>query len=413
MAPTPNSAGAGVLEPVDGPPDGRPAAGVLPRLTRAVLDWAPPVALAATVGHELVYDHATLWQWLLSQALVWPLVVRRRAPLSVLGWALALAAVEWSSHQLSTDYLAVLFALHAVASQRRRIQAAVAGIVVELGAILVAVRFSPAGSVNDGILLLTALVVTFALLGTAQRTQRQYLSVLEERADRLAHERDQQALIAAAAERQRIAREMHDIVAHSVSVMIALSEGAAARAEKDPPQAKASMRQVAAIGRDALSELRKVLTVLREPEAGDRRPQPTVAALEFLVEDVTAAGLPVALSVRGNAEALPEAVQVTVFRIVQEALTNVLKHAQEPTQAWVAVEASPQAVVVTVRDDGGPTIQRAPPPCGSGNGLAGMRERAQLFAGSMTAGHGDDGWVLVCTLHPEAEGTVDTTPLGR
>ena len=414
MAPDPDTAGAGVLDPVERRPDYWPPARFPPALTRLLLDWTPPVALAGIVGHELIYDHAGPWQWLLSQALSWPLAVRRRAPVAVLAWTAALACVEWGFHHLSTDYLAVLFALYAVAAQRSRRMAIVATIVVELGTLLVAARFSPAGSVNDGILLLTALVLTFALLGTTQRTQRQYLSVLEERADQLAHERDQQALIAAAGERQRIAREMHDIVAHSVSVMIALSEGAAAKAEKNPPQARDSMRQVAATGRDALTELRKVLSVLRDPSPENRRPQPTVASLEFLVEDVNAAGLPVTVTVTGDADALPADVQVTIFRVVQEALTNVLKHASEPTEAEVRIEASPQIVVVTVQDDGRPVDRVAPPARGSGNGLAGMRERARLFAGSVAAGpHHDSGWLLTCTLYPTSEGTVDTTTPGR
>jgi signal transduction histidine kinase len=414
MGPDPDTAGAGVLDPPKGGPDDRPSARVLPALTRLVLDWTPPVALAAIVGHELVYDHAGPWEWLLSQALVWPLAVRRRAPVAVLAWTLALAGAQWAFHQLSTDYLAVLFALYAVAARRSRRTAIVAATLVEAGTLLVATRFSPAGSVNDGILLLTALVLAFALLGTAQRTQQQYLSVLEERADQLARERDQQALIAAAQERQRIAREMHDIVAHSVSVMIALSEGAAAKAEKNPPQAKESMRQVAATGRDALTELRKVLSVLRDPGSGDRRPQPTVASLDFLAEDMNTAGLPVTLTVTGDANALPDAVQVTIFRVVQEALTNVLKHAHEPTRAEVRVEASPRTVVVTVQDDGRAVSRATPPPRGSGNGLAGMRERARLFEGSVAAGrHQDQGWVLTCTLHPTSEGTIDTTTPGR
>jgi signal transduction histidine kinase len=379
-----------------------------PRLARVLLDWVPPVVLAVAAGHELLYDRSGAWDWVLTQALVWPLILRRRAPVSVLSWTLALAAVCWGRHELFTAYLAVLFALHATAAYRSRAQAVVAAAVVEIGAVLVSIRFAPAASINDAVILLSALVMTFLLLGTTQRAQRQYLSVLEERTTQLSRELQQQAIIAAAEERRRIAREMHDIVAHSVSIMIALSEGAGIKAQHSAPAASATMRQVAATGREALAELRKVLSVLRagaSPElvagAAGRGPQPTADSLQTLVQEVRAAGLAVTFTVGGDLATLPEALQINVFRIVQEGLTNALKHALGPTRAEVTVQASAQEVVVTVYDDGrhdGDAARASSPP---GNGLIGMRERAHLFSGTVIAGPCPGrGWKLTCTLDP-------------
>jgi signal transduction histidine kinase len=381
---------------------------------RALLDWVPPVVLAVAAVHELLYDHSRAWDWVLTQGLVWPLAVRRWAPISVLSWTWALASVCWLRHDLFTAYLAVLFALHATAAYRSRAQAVAAAAVVELGAIAVAARFAPSGSINDGVILLTALVLVSVLLGLTQRAQRQYLTVLEERTTQLSRELDQQAVIAAAEERRRIAREMHDIVAHSVSIMIALSEGAAIKAPIDAGRASDTMRQVAATGRDALIELRKVLSVLRGSAAETRLPQPTVDSLQNLVTEVRAAGLPVSLTITGELGGLPEGLQISIFRIVQEGLTNALKHAQAPTRAEVTVVSAPEEITVTVSDDGRRDTSGAGPQGRGGNGLIGMRERALLFGGTVRAGPGPiRGWLLTCTLDPTGKAHRDPRTAGR
>ncbi len=381
------------------------SAGPVPRawslVGRHLLDWVPPVVLAVAVGHELLYDRSSPWDWILTQAMVWPLVLRRWAPVGVLALTMALAGVCWLRDDLFTAYLAVLFALHATAAHRSRAEAIAAATVVEVGAVLTAIRFAPAGSINDGVILLTALVMTFTLLGTTQRAQRQYLSVLEDRTAQLSRELDQQALIIAAEERRRIAREMHDIVAHSVSIMIALSEGASIKAPTQADHAADTMRQVAATGREALTELRKVLSILRGPAPEERRPQPTLETLQGLVEEVRATGLAVQLTVTGDLSGWPEALQITIFRIVQEGLTNVLKHARSPNRATVAITSSATGIVVTVSDDGRPHGRFGPASRAPGSGLIGMRERAALFGGTMTAAPGPaGGWQLTCTLHP-------------
>jgi signal transduction histidine kinase len=227
--------------------------------------------------------------------------------------------------------------------------------------------------------------------------------------------------MAAVEERTRIAREIHDIVAHSVSVMIALSEGAAAT--PDDGQARSSMRQVAATGREALGELRRVLSVLRSSPArqggghhqeADRDPQPTLASLEKLADDVRAAGLSVHLEVDGDVGQLPDAMQATVFRVVQEAFTNTLKHGRDVHRSDVVVEVGPEQVRVVIRDDGRPSDVReaarsvpagsAIGSSGSGSGLRGMRERAEMFGGSVATRALPTGWEVVCLLDRRARG---------
>jgi signal transduction histidine kinase len=373
-----------------------------PRYQDLLVDWAPSVVLSAVAAHELLYNHAGPLDWILGQCLVWVLVVRRRAPTPVLGVALALATTAWLDGTLLVSHLGVLVALHAVAVRAGRLHALAAAAVVEAAAIAVAFEFSPTGSVNDGVVLLTGLTSSALLLGTTQRAQQHYLTALEGRTEQLERERSIRAEMAAGEERTRIAREIHDIVAHSVSVMIALSEGAAAAGEG--ASSRGAMRQVAATGRQALEELRRVLMVLHRTETtaqgqdDPRRPQPTVASLPALVDDVRAAGLEVTLEVAGPAETLEPGLQATIFRIVQEALTNTLKHAESVARSTVLVQVEPDDVLVHVGDDGSSAAPPASPVPGAGNGVRGMRERAEMYAGSLVSEAGPDGWIVTCRL---------------
>ena len=375
-----------------------------PRARTALVDGVPSLVLAAAAGHELLYNDAGAGFWLLGQGMVWLLVLRRRAPVVVLGLTLLLASTGWALDTLLIADLAVLVALHAVASQRPRADSLVAAACVEAGALLVAFRFAPTGSVNDAVVLLTGLVLSALFLGTTQRAQRHYLEALEERAVQLKRERHDKARIAAGEERTRIAREIHDIVAHSVSVMIALSEGAAATA--DVQEARSAARQAAATGRQALTELRRVLSVLHE-EAGPqgRSPQPAVESLADLARSVQRAGVQVELQVDPAAAGLPEALQATVYRIVQESLTNTLKHAEGATSTRVSVVVDPEEVRIVAHDDGRPApVRSREGPPGGGSGLQGMRERAAMYGGSLTAGPEHGGWLTTATLRRDAGG---------
>jgi signal transduction histidine kinase len=225
------------------------------------------------------------------------------------------------------------------------------------------------------------------VIGDNIRTRRAYLAELEARAARLEREREERDARAVIEERARIARELHDVIAHNVSVMVVQASAGDELFETDPARARESLRSVASTGRAALTELRRLLGVIRaeeERETGPSyAPQPGIAYLDDLVRQVQETGLAVELSVLGRPRALPEGVGLCAYRIVQEALTNTLKHA-EATSAQVSVRYVEDALELQVLDDG----RGASPANGdshAGHGLIGMRERVALFGGELTA----------------------------
>ncbi|MBQ1047548.1 sensor histidine kinase [Micromonospora sp. C51] len=233
--------------------------------------------------------------------------------------------------------------------------------------------------------------------GIAVRTRRAYLIALEDRAARLEVERDQRARLAVAEERARVAREMHDIVGHHVSVIVGLADGGAALATSRAEQSAEPLRLIGDTGRQALSELRRVLGVLREGDDDPQlSPQPGIDDLDRLLPSVRAAGLPVTYSTSGELHTLGRGVQLAVYRIVQEALTNTLKHAGSGATADVTLAASAGEVRVRVRDNG-----RGRPAAPS-HGLLGMRERAAMYSGVVTAGPTEHGWLVDVVLKEPA-----------
>lgn len=231
--------------------------------------------------------------------------------------------------------------------------------------------------------------------GLVRRSRRETLEALVDRAERLEVERDQQALIATSAERARIAREMHDIVAHSLSVMIAQADGGRYAAQADPPAATRALETISETGRAALTDMRRLLGVLREQPGdhaqprpgvlpnGDTAPQPAEGDIEQLVEHVRSSGAHVSLVRMGTPRSLPPGVGLTVYRIAQESLTNVLKHAGPRPDVTVLVQWLPDAISLEVTDDGRGAAAGSD---GQGSGLRGMGERAALFGGTVTAG---------------------------
>lgn len=358
--------------------------------TLTLVDLAAPAVLTLSSAHELLYNHSSPLAWLLALTLIWPLLWRRRAPLFVLGICLSVAGLLWFTRQPSIADASLLVALYTVAAHRDTRQAVAAAVALEAAVLLVAFRFAPRGSIDDATILLTGLAASALLLGTTVRAQRSHLAALEDRASRLEREQAQQAELAAAAERTRIAREMHDIVAHGLAVVIALAEGAAAEAETDAVAARQAMRQVAVAGRRSLAEMRRLLEVLRTEPVVERQPHPGFATLESLVDLARSTGLAVRLVRVGDLETVAETVQATVYRVLQEALTNVVKHAPAATAATVSLVRHPAGVRFEVENDGGP-VQ---PAGGSsrGRGLVGMRERVALFGGRVTAGPTAAGW---------------------
>ena len=226
-------------------------------------------------------------------------------------------------------------------------------------------------------------VVTCWILGDLRRTRTNYVLELEERNRRLAAERDQQAVIAAAAERQRIAREMHDVVAHSLSVIVVQADGGRYAADQDPEAAKRTLETIAASSRSALAEMRRLLGLLREGEGAEgMTPQPGVPDINALVDNVTASGLPVSLEVVGRPREVDGGTGLTIYRVVQEGLTNTMKHGGPDASATVRLEYGAQDLTVYVADDGrGPAGW--PGRDATGQGLRGMRERVELHGGNV------------------------------
>ncbi|AZM54673.1 two-component sensor histidine kinase [Streptomyces sp. WAC 01529] len=264
-------------------------------------------------------------------------------------------------------------------------------------------------SVAGSVLFTIFQIVPFALawvLGDSIRTRRAYLAQLEERADRLEREREAQSKVAVAAERARIARELHDVVAHNVSVMVVQADGAAYVMDTAPDQAKKALETISGTGRQALAEMRRLLGVLRtgEPEEGSEYvPQPDVEQLDELIEQVRTSGLPVDYKVEGTPRPLPSGVELTAYRIVQEALTNTRKHGGANAGASVRLVYFDDGLGLLVEDDG----KGAPHELyedggadGRGHGLIGMRERVGMVGGTLDAGPRPGGGFRISALLP-------------
>ncbi|MEU6589676.1 histidine kinase [Streptomyces sp. NPDC046881] len=341
----------------------------------------------------------------LTAALALPLVWRRRAPLTVFGAVAAAAFVQWLTDvQLPAD-VALLVALYTVAANSGRRGTLVAGAVVEAGALLACLRWAAEGAFVTLFVAVTAMVVAAAVLGVNVRTTHAYLAAVEERAARLEQQQDQQARLAVAEERTRITREMHDIVTHNLSVMVALTDAAVYAQHRSPDKATTAMLQISETGRQALTDMRRSLGILRtdEPDA-ERHPLPGIAQLEALAEQMCAAGLPTRLEVRGGHAHIPATAQLTVYRLVQEALTNALKHTPTGTHAKVRVLCSAETVAVDVTDSG-PCPPR-PGATPSGHGIPGMRERAAAYGGKLQAGPlPGGGWGIRTRLFLGSSGT--------
>jgi signal transduction histidine kinase len=372
--------------------------------------------LAAASAVRNVGDH--LGALPLAVVAVAPLVVRRRWPAAVFGWLVAWSAGFglWSVD--TVPGVALLVALYTVAASRPRTVALGAGAVLEAGVLVAAVRL-PGNWVKPAVFL-TGMLVAALGLGLYVAAHRAYVAGLHDRALALERDRDREAELAAAAERARIARDMHDVVAHHLTVMVALSDGAAVA---EPGRAAEVMRMVSETGRRALAETRRVVGVLRAPDpppppavpaaapdlqpargrrprpavvAADRQPAPGVAELGRLVRTVRSAGLPTTLAVTGPAEELPPGVQLAAYRIVQEALTNSLRHAGPGARAAVRLDSTAEQLVLEVTDEGGGP---APVGVGGGSGLVGIRERVLACGGEVSAGPADaGGWRVTVRL---------------
>jgi len=334
------------------------------------------------------------------------LLFRRYRPLTVLAAVTLLVTVVTFSVDANNDLLAIPIALYAVAAYRSAKLAWAGGagaiVVVVLGMLLHREELPErlAGSDVAYLLLVMAMTCIAAIVrGMVVTSRRQRLQALMDRADQLARERDSQATIATLAERGRIAREMHDVVAHSVSVMVALADGAASAIDRDPAASKRVLEELSTTGRAALDDMRRLLSVLGDGD-GSLRPAPGQRDLEELAQRFRSAGLPVRLTISG-APMEDGTLALSVYRIVQESLTNALRYADSPTHVDAVVACEPDRVAVTVSDDG-----RGEPAesVGSARGLIGMQERAAVHGGTVQSGPGPNGgWTVRALLPRERE----------
>lgn len=242
-----------------------------------------------------------------------------------------------------------------------------------------------------------AIVIAAAALGALGRTRQAYVDALVERGHRLEREAAQQAALAAIDERHRIAREMHDVVAHGLTTIVVQADGARAAAAHDPSVAAAAFATISAAGREAIAEMRRMLGVLRA-EPGATAPQPRLSGLPGLIAEARAAGTAIQHDLPDPLPSVPDGVALTAYRVVQEALNNVRRHAGPAATAAVRMRLDgDRTLVVEVTDDG---RGAAAPSDGRGLGLIGMRERVTAHGGVLEAGPGSDGGFVVCARIP-------------
>ncbi|HEX8863967.1 MAG TPA: sensor histidine kinase, partial [Actinomycetes bacterium] len=359
------------------------------------------LAVVAALGDARRGAHLPTLGVVLLLALVPALWVRRRWPAVTLVMVVGIQAGLFALRvQPSANYLVEMAAPYSVAlygSRRvQRVVVAAAGVaLLGLALPLRWLRPSDRGAVFG---LLVGGAVAW-LVGNTIRERRERFVDLEDRAARLERERDLEAGRAVAEERLRIARELHDVVAHNLSVVVVQAQAAQRMLDLDTERTRTVVASIEGTGREALEEMRQLLGVLRGGEPGDPEdgadgefdPQPRLARLGELVEQMRAAGLPVTLRVEGAERPLGAAADLSAFRIVQEALTNTLKHAG-PARAEVVLSYGERDLELTVRDDGrglAAALDRDQDGAGlpsSGHGLVGMRERVALFGGELAAG---------------------------
>ncbi|MEU3691186.1 sensor histidine kinase [Streptomyces narbonensis] len=348
-------------------------------------------------------------------AVLFSLVValRRRAPekMLLLSVALGLAQLAFGLEPFVADFamLVIVFTVAAHDGPRWASRLALAGGLS--ASTLSQLRWPMDGidSVAATIFFTVIMTVPFALawvLGDSLRTRRAYFAQLEERASRLEQEREAQAKVAVAAERARIARELHDVVAHNVSVMVVQADGAAYVMDSSPETAKQALETISTTGRQALAEMRRLLGILRtgeHQEAGEYVPQPDVRQIEDLVEQVRGAGLTVDFAIEGSPRPLPSGVELTAYRIVQEALTNTRKHGGPDVGASVRLVYFDDGLGLLVEDDGRGAPQEMYEDGGAdgrGHGLIGMRERVGMVGGTLDAGPRPGGGFRISALLP-------------
>jgi signal transduction histidine kinase len=348
-----------------------------------------------------------------------PVALRRRVPVAafvtavvagawqVLGLGMTTRGSGAHAGPLPSD-VALLVLLYTVAAYRPR-RYSIPALLTCIGGSLVAVLvwLPVPGQVGLGERLFLSgflfggISLACWVLGDSMRYRRGYYTALEDKAARLEAERHAEAKVAAAAERARIARELHDVVAHHVSVMVVQADGAGYVLGSDPDRAAKALAAVSATGRQALTELRRLLGVLRSADQRtELAPLPGLDDLRELLDQARAAGLEVTYKLTGSPHELQEGAELAAYRVVQESLTNTRKHAGLVATAAVTLQYEPDGLIVQVTDNG----MAAPGGEPAGHGLTGMRERIEMYGGTVAAGPLPGGGFRVRAWLPSAQG---------
>jgi signal transduction histidine kinase len=355
-----------------------------PRLVDGVLALAlgiPALASAIAAGDYGLVPVAL--------ALVIPLVFRRDHPVAAFAIAIVVGALQvLLDIHVNTVDAAILVLLYTLAAYSGR-RASVAGLAICLiGSAAAVARWAPpyiglSHWISVGLVAFAGSSLAAWVLGDSMRYRRGYYAALEDRAARLERERDAQAQIAAAAERARIARELHDVIAHNVSVMVVQADGASYALDTSPERARQALGAIASTGRQALAEMRRMLGVLRSDDGETGVvPLPGIGQLGELLEQTRASGLAVSFTVQGVPGSLPGGLALAAYRIIQESLTNTRKHGGPRASARVLLRYCEDVLMLQITDDGkGVAVAD-----GAGHGLTGMRERVALYNGTLRTG---------------------------
>ncbi|MFI6428842.1 sensor histidine kinase [Rhodococcus oryzae] len=375
-------------------------------IDRTVAAFFALIGVAASVGVGWV-------DVVIALGLTVPLAWRRIRPVAtaavVAFFSVAYLVITGDQTNLVMPGICVPIALYALAAYGPRWASGWGLAAAILGVIAAGLRyFGSAETTWQAHAFLIAFLIVYVVavwaFGDLRRVRNQELEGLTERARLLELERAQEAEIAAINERTRIAREMHDIVAHSLTVVIAQADGGRYSAAADPAAAVTALETISQTGRQALTDMRALLSVLREDRPREYSSTPGVSDIDTLIEEVRKGGLDVQLTTDGERRVLSTGAELTAYRIVQESLTNVLKHAGPAATVEVTERWTDSALELTVVDDGRGASGALIAPSAGGQGVLGMRERAELYGGSFEAGPAAGGGYRVHTALPYSRG---------
>jgi signal transduction histidine kinase len=373
---------------------------------RELIDIGLPLVLATAAVAELVTsgDIDAPWpmQVLFALGTTLPLLWRRRAPLVVLAVVIACVGVADTAYNIadnmSSPFAGLLVATYASGAYTSRRDGRIAAAIIAVALVLMAVSIGE--DVVGDMFFIGGILYAVWGAATIVRSRQEIAAALAARTVELEHEREENAKLAVAEERARIARELHDVVAHNLSIMV-VQAGAERRAiGDDRPQTSEVLETIEDTGRAAMAEMRRLLGMLRRSDDElALAPQPSLRYLDDLVGQVREAGMPVDLRIEGTPRPIAPGIDLSAYRIVQEALTNALKHAG-PARARVTVRYGENELDIEIADDGAGGADAAP----GGHGLVGMRERVALFGGDLAAGRRLGGGYAVRAKLPLAGG---------